>query len=410
MTYLYGDATPSALETNFIQFLCDAMDVSVSLLLSGERMARCSERSSQLRDAAAREMRLIEALETSVARALREVPRRDAASPVSFCAATIAEQTKEIVRAQVDAVRATLATGVAAVESEEALERLGCLRSLEALIRAHDPPEAVTSFHLVHRAGRYRCIRTTQTPYCLEWALEIDVVAPHPFSQTARVDRVSPDLELSAPDLGGWLRKALGSRTVRLEKLLIPEMTLSAKGGSLQLRSTAEAGAPGFDVVYDEEGSRVCLHRAGEEADAIELSEADAANLLALRAKLRALALAIPPAGGRLEDAKLDERSVTALRDPGIVVDRLIAAMAPTVSEIARRSLSPKELVLKRLLGDNRREEIFVSKASLLEKLAPLPEPLRAAFKPLGLQAATSRSPSIPALSSAGRESAANIH
>jgi hypothetical protein len=382
----------------------------VSLLLAGERMARCSERISQLKDGAARETRLIEALETSVARALREVPRGDAASPTTLCAATIAEQTKEIVRMQVGAVQVALGTRIAALESEEALERLGCLRSLEALIRAHDPPEAVTSFHLIHRAGKYGCTRTTQTPYCLEWALAIEVAPPHPFSQTARVDRFSPELELSAPELAGWLRKASRSRTLRLEKLLITEMTLTAMGGTLHLRSSVEEGAPGFDVVYDEDGSRVRLHRAGEQADAIELTEADAGRLLALRAKLQALALAIPLAEGCLEDARLDERSITALRDPAVVVDRLVAAMAPIVSEIARRSLSPKELVLKKRLGDNRREEIFVAKATLVEKLAALPEPLRATFKPLGLHGGTSRSPSIPASSSASRESAANIH
>ncbi len=53
--------------------------------------------------------------------------------------------------------------------------------------------------------------------------------------------------------------------------------------------------------------------------------------------------------------------------------------------------------MLKRLLGDNRREEIFVSKATLSEKLAALPDPLRGSFKPLGWNGAPARASAIPA-------------
>jgi hypothetical protein len=121
--------------------------------------------------------------------------------------------------------------------------------------------------------------------------------------------------------------------------------------------------------------------------------------------------LAIPRAQSRLTEALLDDRSVAELRDPAIVVDRLVAAMTPLVSEISQHSLSPTELVLKRILGDNRREEIFVSKARLREKYAGLPEALRAYFKPLSLTGGpTLRPPPIPASVSVMLESAGNVH
>jgi hypothetical protein len=53
------------------------------------------------------------------------------------------------------------------------------------------------------------------------------------------------------------------------------------------------------------------------------------------------------------------------------------------VQEIAARSLAPGELVLRRLLGGDRREEIFVSKADLKQKLEPLDGTRRALFDPL---------------------------
>ncbi len=50
------------------------------------------------------------------------------------------------------------------------------------------------------------------------------------------------------------------------------------------------------------------------------------------------------------------------------------------------RSPSSTELVLKRLVGGGRREEIFVAKSELREKLDRLPVAFRALFDPLGLE------------------------
>jgi hypothetical protein len=62
-----------------------------------------------------------------------------------------------------------------------------------------------------------------------------------------------------------------------------------------------------------------------------------------------------------------------------------VEIMAPTVREIAARSGSADELIIRRLLGDGRREERFVRRSELLDKLAPLPETARSLFAPLGL-------------------------
>jgi hypothetical protein len=68
-----------------------------------------------------------------------------------------------------------------------------------------------------------------------------------------------------------------------------------------------------------------------------------------------------------------------------VLAARIIEAIAPTIREIARHSLSPRELVLKRVLGDDRREEIFVARAELSAKVAPLPASARKVFAPLGV-------------------------
>jgi hypothetical protein len=68
------------------------------------------------------------------------------------------------------------------------------------------------------------------------------------------------------------------------------------------------------------------------------------------------------------------------------LIERLVEEMAPVVQEIARRSKSTEELIIKRVTGDKRREEIFISKADLVAKIALLPAQLRVLFRPLGLE------------------------
>jgi len=97
-----------------------------------------------------------------------------------------------------------------------------------------------------------------------------------------------------------------------------------------------------------------------------------------------------------LIDARFDGTPVGELNDPTALVHRLVTQVAPVVRAIAQHSLSPHELVLKRVLADDRREEIFASKADLLEKLTPLPGNLYRLFEPLALDDTSEPRPSRP--------------
>jgi hypothetical protein len=70
--------------------------------------------------------------------------------------------------------------------------------------------------------------------------------------------------------------------------------------------------------------------------------------------------------------------------------------LAPVVQEIGRRSGAPGELVLRRDAGEGRREEIYITKAELHEKVYSLPQALRGVFDPFELSDGP-RSPRAPA-------------
>jgi hypothetical protein len=97
----------------------------------------------------------------------------------------------------------------------------------------------------------------------------------------------------------------------------------------------------------------------------------------------------------RLLSASIDDEAFETQLTLTPFVERLVSLMAPFVHEIADRSLTQTELVLRRMLTDDRREEIFVTKASLREKYEGLGDRQRELFAPLGLEArARSRPPS----------------
>ncbi|MGH7331044.1 MAG: hypothetical protein ACREJX_22070, partial [Polyangiaceae bacterium] len=130
-------------------------------------------------------------------------------------------------------------------------------------------------------------------------------------------------------------------------------------------------------------------------AGPFDVDPEDAPKLVDLAAKLAAT---IPDLTQRdLRVATANEVDFASL--PGFMafIQGFVSMMTPIVREIAERSLTPNELVIRRPLGNDRREEIFVPKKTLREKYSVLPSQLRAVFAPLGLDGPTPsmRPPSV---------------
>ena len=128
-------------------------------------------------------------------------------------------------------------------------------------------------------------------------------------------------------------------------------------------------------------------------SDLVGLVEIDSSKIRDLRDKMLATTTDLVRARRGLVEAALGDKPLAEARDPKVIVERLVAEMAPVVREIAKRSLAPTELVLKRQTGDGRREEIFVSRRDLQVKLRGLGAAARAVFAPLELGEAPAEDP-----------------
>jgi hypothetical protein len=312
------------------------------------------------------------------------------------------------------ALRTALEAEIAKRDAQAMQERDGGVKALEALLVKHELPDMAVDLHLAVTGGtRYACRARVKTGFGLEAVLDLDVPAGNLFDKLVRVDRLAERLDIQAPEIGGWLHKEVKRKTQHLEKLHISDLSIGPSGATVKLRVGADGTGTGFDVVFSKEAPLVRVTRIEQQEasteEAFDVDDADAKKLLAICDKLAKAATELIAHRKRLIEAKIDGEPMRAHAKPTLLVERLIATMAPVVQEIAARSQSPDELVLRRLLSGDRREEIFMSKSELKAKLEHLIDANRTMFDPLWIQALPAKTPASDKPAAAAAPHAQNI-
>jgi hypothetical protein len=394
-TYLYGDSTPSPLEMDFIAFLRDVFDFGVEVLQCDTRIAEAMRRVEALSERTDKDIDAAEVFATEVSQSLESADLGDPDSIAARCAARIRQTIHDLVRTEAEAARAAVTEGSGRAAKTATTEREACFKALEGLLLRNPLPESAVSTRLRMEGGsRYDAQLTGFVPYGLEWTMSLAIPQAHALSSILRVERVAPRLEVEAPEEGGWIHKEVKIRRQRLDRLYVSELAVEPAQTTVKLRAMPDGTGAGFDFTYLSEGDRMRLNRVREYGaapdDPYQVVGEDAGKLREFLNALVAMVKELAAHKKALVKASFEGAAVGQLDSPRVLIDRLIANIAPKVHEIARRSLSPGELVLKRLLDDSRREELFVSKAELVDKLSALPPDARKAFDPLGL--ANSRS------------------
>ncbi len=397
MTWLFGDSSRSPLEINYIEFLRLALDFSVEVLQAEERIGEGRERGYRLERDADAELAALEALGAAVTKTL-EAARPAAESATSRCAAAIGRGAADAVRGEVSAVKGQLADESARIEAAVQRERERCVKALERLLLHYDLPETKTTLQLPTAGAVYAARPRGQTTFGPETLLDLEIPAANLFAHDVPVDRLIKGLEVKVPETGGWLRKQSRIVPHKMGRYRIAGVSSGGTDVKMELRLPNDAHT-GFDIVIGGEAQSVQLSPVGKDAEQhlpYEPDVDDGAKLRQLFDRLAGALAELVHSRRALLDAQLDGGPLAAHAHPSMLVDRLIAAMTPTVKSIAQHSASPGELVLRRLLGGDRREEVFVSKGELAHKLEPLPPARRAVFEPLGFIGPAERSSHKP--------------
>lgn len=389
MKFLYGDSTPSPLTSNFLEFLRDSLDFSVFALHVDDELASIRERHEAITHAADAEIARLEALGSDVAAAVDQADKGAADSETSRCAAQLGAASAELIAQAIAAVRERLEGQRGLITAEEGAQRDACFRALETMLLPHSPPQSSVTLRIERGSrGGYSAWRQGQTPFGLTWRVDLAVPAGHPFAGDNPMEKLAAHVEVHAPEQTGWLKKEVKLRAQRLDRFLLTEAVDDGQTVTLRLRTDA-SGAQGLDLVVNPDEKTVTASRAGVGTDpaagAFDPASEDAPGLVGLAEKVRAAAAELTPT--RLVDATYGNDDVRHETVFAPFVEQLVTFMAPIVRDVARHSLTPTELVLRRLLSSERREEIFVAKSTLSEKLAPLRPDLRRMFDVLGLDA-----------------------
>lgn len=380
MSYLYGDSTPSQLEINYIEFLRDAMDMMVAVLRADHQSRSTQESGTTARASAEKELEKLHDFSVSVNATLDgSTGGLDPNSATGQCAGKVRAAATEAIRATANQIKNNLQQTMSKLDAQIKRDRASCNSAIETFLLRHDLPGTVHRLELRLDGDAYLARLSGSSKEALSWVVDLEVPAGNLFSSLVRVDRVADHLDISLPEESGWVRKTTKLRNQKLSNKYITGLVHTAGESTLRLR-VAPTDDAGYDIVISRGQVRVVS--SGEPFDP---SPDDAARLIQLYKDVFASASEVSKKRSRLVDARIDGKSLGDHDNPAILVQRMIGRMAPTVQEIARHSQSPNELVLKRVLANDRREEIFVSKADLLKKIDTIPIALRGIFAPLGL-------------------------
>lgn len=400
MSYLFGDSTPSPFEINFIQYLRDLAEAGGQLLQAEQQLQTELGRVVDRRRTADAELSRVEGLAAQVQRVLDEPAKSAPDSPSGRCAGAIVKSAADLVRAESERSKSIFADALAKMDALVAKEREGCAKALEKLLLKQDLIGSKPVLTLQLRGGtRFEARWVMSAPYGVEATLDLEVPSTHVFSRPVRLDRFVEQLEMETAE-GSWLSKETKLRPHRFEKYHLLEASLGPDQSILKLRQGPDGSGRGFDVKLRRQPAQGSLLRvddppkSGEQA--VDLRAGDAAKFLALADSLTAAAIDLSKNRRGLVQAVIDGKSLKEHDRPSLVLERLVSSMAPLIQEISRRSPSPNELVLKRLLGDDRREEIFLSKEEFRKKVEAASPAMLRILDPLGLAPSAAPAPVRP--------------
>jgi hypothetical protein len=381
VSYLLGDSSGPAIAFNYLAFLREVVDCAVVLLEAEATLSSNLERRDARANETAGLLRAVEELGAEATAVVEPVAKEQPNTPAGRCAAAIARAIKEAVETETAQAKNTTATAAEEVARDDQQARGKAKAVLEKLMRAHDLPEAEKELEASWSGGALKATMRQRTKLGLEATITLEPQGSALLAGDLRVDRVVEGVEVHAHEAGGFFKKSDKLVVVKLGRYQVIGLELDAKQVTVQLKAP-DGNATSLIISVPRTGD---ITIEGGPAKEYEIDEHDRSGLEQLAAKLEAALHELEDHRTALVELVIDGKPFAEHPHPHVVAERLIAAIAPTVQLISRHSRSPGELVLRRQLADDRREEVFVSVADLTKKIDVLPVASRAVFAPLRL-------------------------
>ncbi|HWO18497.1 MAG TPA: hypothetical protein VNO30_06960 [Kofleriaceae bacterium] len=379
--YRYGDGTPFPLDENFIETLTSAVEACTNAFLPLTELDGRRERAREARREADREVGRLDDLEKSVVAALGPYLPSDKKLGTT---ATVAQKMVALAKSAATEAKQQLEARVRAAEVQ-ASPRTSADAVVQALapffndhqlpkstwIMAWDVRGAEPAADAVAAAGRI------QAAFAL---------APDPYRAPIRVEQMSDGVIVHMMKKGvfGKAKPA----PVDLAKYVMVAFERTHREQIVTLKENANRASPGLRFALTDTGATWTAITTGGDADG-DSNPLDPDDVPPIRALAdRAHALLKDLINRRsLVELTFGGKAVSELDEPRIVPLELLQQLTPLARTIRERSRASGELVLKRDIGDGRREELFVPRATLAQQFARLPPEYRRPFEDMGISA-----------------------
>ncbi len=390
MTYLYGDSSDSGLELNYIELLRDFLDFAVQIMLSEQRIEESLQSAEEQKSAVNNELDELRTLGEAVGRALEQSKTRKEKSATNKTIAALRSSTQDTLRRTAEGLKAQVAASDQEILQRKKRERAGNAKITERLLLHHELPDShnTVGVSMNSEETAYDARVSGSCKQGLQWVFAAEIPAKNQFHQPLKVAALVSELSIDLPEMSGFVRKSVKLKPYRISTLYITDLASAGKELLLKLRTTPVSTEPtGLDIRANSKTKGVTAQRIdkGEEAAPFQLSDSDAAAVLSICEGLDEDRLALVEYRAKLIALLFDGKDLSECPDPKILLRRLIDRIGPIIQEIAKHSLAESELVLKRVLANDRREEIFASRADLISKVSGVSISLRGIFAPLGL-------------------------
>jgi hypothetical protein len=371
---LFGDSTPFPYGIDFLSALRAVVDCGAEMLAAQHAIDQAVKRSSQVEEGLKGERWRLDSLLEAVQKAA--APFAGGRESVTNPAAEIMVATRGVVERE----RAALERRWSGeLQQAERIVDDACgqaYQALEALLLRYTPPDSGVAWRIVADADGYDAQVRIATRFGLDAQFGVALPEGHTWGKLRRTADLAPGQALRVPKL------------LRLDKLFVSEAVVEPERVSLWLRRSPRTGA-GVRVSVageTEEAEVQLLDELGQaQGDVYELDDDDRTPPFRLASALVDATFDLALRRQLMIGASLDGTTLRGRFEPREVVTRLVAAYAPIVSELSRRSCAPNELMLRKDLGGGRREAVFITRAELRGRLGRLPPPLRSLFDPFEL-------------------------
>jgi hypothetical protein len=378
--YRYGDGSPFPLDENFIETLTTAVETCTNAFVPLTELDSRREKAREVRREADKELSRLADLEATVIGSL--VPFVPADNKKPSLTQQVSQKITAGVKTAVTEARRQVEGRVAATEALAAARTAGdgVIKALRPFFEEQQLPNAkwIMSWDVRGAEPSANAVATAGR-ISASFAL-----APDPYRAPIRVEQLCEGVVVHMMKKGvfGKAKPA----PIDLGKYVVVAFERNAHETVVTLKENTNKSAQGLRFAVTEVGATwVSITAAGDaDGESNPLDPEDVRPVRALAEKANA-ALKDLLLRRTLMDLSLGSTALADLEEPRIIPLELLAQLTPLARTIREKSRGSGELILKRDIGDGRREELFVPRATLAAQFARLPVEYRRPFEDMGI-------------------------